>query len=292
MTGDRAAAVRASGIFESARAAGKCDHACLAYSTKSERDAAAVEWLVEGARIGQRLAMVTTDPDGGAELLAALAAADARVAEQVAAFSHDQVYDMSKPIDADAQLALYAGQVKRALADGFTGIRVFCDITPLIADPARRASHAHWEHTADAWMAEGNPLSALCAYDVGVVGNQPEAVMVVHPLRHGPATTSTPFGLFCQPSKTVLGGEVDAFGVRALAEALEVLPDGPVNLDVSDLSYICARGAAALAHAGQVATANRPRIRLTGAPPIVKRIWQVLGFDKDMIPEDASRRLS
>lgn len=262
----------------------------MAYSTLPERDAAAVEWLVQGTRIGQRLIVVTTDSDGGAGLLEALAAADPRSAREVTAFNHDQLYDMSKPIDVDAQLAMYAREVDRALADGFDGIRVFCDITPLIADPARRASHAQWEHTADAWMAEGNPLSALCAYDIGVVGDQPEAVMVVHPLRQGPARTFTPFGLFCQPSRTVLGGEVDAFGVAALAAALAILPKGSVNLDVSDLSYICARGAATLADAGQVTTPDHPQIRLTGAPPIVKRIWQVLGFDMDMLPEDSPQR--
>lgn len=272
-------------MLESVREAGRSDHACWAYSTRSERDAAAVEWLVEGARIGQRLLVVTSDADGGAGLLAAITAANPRLAPDVNNFSHEQLYDISKPIDVDAQLSVYSGEVERALADGYHGIRVFCDITPLIADPARRAGHAHWEHVADAWMAEGNPMSALCAYDVGVVGSQPEAVMVVHPLRRGPATTTTPFGIFREASKTVLGGEVDAFAVTALADALAALPEGPVSLDVSNLSYICARGAATLARAGAVATADRPRIRLTGARPIVKRIWQVLDFDMEMLPE-------
>lgn len=240
-----------------------------------------------GAHIGQRLFVVTADDDGGAELLAAIADADARVARAVANFSIDQLYDLSVPIDPQAQLANYAAEVARAVEEGCNGVRVFCDITALIADPARRASHAYWEHFADGWMAEGNPLAALCAYDIGVVGDEPEAVMVLHPLRHGPGVTSTPFGLFCEDSTTVLDGEVDAFGARALAGALAALPEGPLCLDISDLSYLCARGAAALADAAKPVAAGQPRLRLVGARPIVRRIWQILGFDEQLLVERA-----
>jgi len=281
---ERGGATRSSGIVETAGATGCSDHACWAYSSRAERNAAAVEWLVAGACIGQRLFIATADADGGAELLAAVAAADAWVAQEVTYVSIEQFYDLSRPIDPQAQLAQYSAEVARAVADGLNGVRVFCDITALIADPARRASHAHWEHLADAWMAEGNPLAALCAYDIGVVGDQPEAVMVLHPLRHGPGISSTPFGLFCESSKTVLDGEVDAFGVRALAGALGALPEGPVTLDVSDLSYLCARGAATLADAAKTAATDQPRLRLVGARPIVQRIWQILGFDEEVLP--------
>lgn len=279
----RAGPTRSSGILQTAHAAGCSDHACWAYTSRAERDAAAVEWLVTGARIGQRLFIVTADADGGAQLLAAVAAADTFVAQEVAYFSIEALYDLSVPIDPQAQLATYSAEVARAVAEGRNGVRVFCDITRLIADPARRASHAHWEHFADAWMAEGNPLAALCAYDVAVVGDQPEAVMVLHPLRHGPGICSTPFGLFCESSKTVLDGEVDAFGTPALAGALAALPEGPVTLDVSGLSYLCARAAATLADAARPAPTHQPRLRLAGARPIVQRIWQVLGLDEQML---------
>jgi anti-anti-sigma regulatory factor len=280
----RAASTRSSGILETAHGPGCSDHACWAYSSRSERDAAAVEWLLGGARLGQRLFVVSGDDDGGAGLIDTIGGADARVGEEVANFGVDQLYDLSVPIDAETQLAAYADEVARAVADGFNGLRVFCDITPLISNPARRASHAHWEHVADAWMAEGNPLAPLCAYDIGVVGDQPQAVMAVHPLRHGPDRALTSFGLYCMSSKTMLGGEVDTFGVPALAAALAVLGEGPVSLDVSELSYICARGAATLARAGKAA-ADEPSLILLEARPIVRRIWQILGFDMQMLRE-------
>ncbi len=272
--------------MQSARGAGCSDHACWAYSSRPERDAAAVEWLLDGARLKQRLFVVTADEDGGEELLAPVARADPRVAHAVANFDVNQLYDLSAPIDAEAQLALYSEEVARAVADGFNGIRVFCDITALIADPNRRASHARWEHVADAWMASGNPLAPLCAYDVRVVGDQPQAVMALHPLRHGPEDTAPPFGLYCESSKTVLDGEVDPFGVPALASALAALPEGPRSLDVSDLSYLCVRAAATLAGAAQTAANKQPNLSLIGAQPIVRRIWQILDFDMRMLPDE------
>ncbi len=241
---------------------------------------------MDGARLGQRLFVVTGDDDGDEELLAGIAGADPRVAHAVANFDLNQLYDLSVPIDADAQLAIYSEEVARAVADGFNGIRVFCDITPLITDPNRRASHAHWEHVADAWIAKGNPLAPLCAYDIRVVGDQPQAFMALHPLRHGPANTATTFGLYCESSKTMLGGEVDAFGVSALASALAALPEGPRSLDVSDLSYLCGNGAATLARAGKTAPQEQPNLSLIGAQPIVQRIWDILDFDIRMLPDE------
>ncbi|WP_082691746.1 MEDS domain-containing protein [Mycobacterium sp. IS-1556] len=271
-------APRASGFFDSARETGCNDHACWAYSTRSERDAAAAEWLLEGAKLGQRPIAVTADDDAGAGLLAAITdAPGADSLQEVVHVGIDELHDLSAPIDVDAQLARYSDAVGKAIADGYRGLRVFCDITPLIADPTRHASHAHWEHVADAWMAQGNPMAALCAYDIGVIDDQAEAVMALHPLRHGPAGSCTPFGLYCRTSGPVLDGEIDAFGVPALVGALAALPDGPVDLDVSELSFLGVRAAAALEQACQ------SQLRLVGAPPIVHRVWQILGFDMRML---------
>jgi hypothetical protein len=64
------------------------------------------------------------------------------------------VYDVSPPIDATTQLAVYSAAVGDAIADGFAGIRVAADITPLVADPARRDAHLIWEQLADRYMTE------------------------------------------------------------------------------------------------------------------------------------------
>ncbi|WP_231639768.1 MEDS domain-containing protein [Mycobacterium sp. Marseille-P9652] len=269
--------------MSNARGGGCSDHACLAYTTRSGRDAAAVEWLLEGARLGQRLFVVTHDDDGGAGLLSALASAsDHELVRDVACAGIDQLYDLSVPIDLATQLSRYADEVARAVADGFSGLRVFCDITTLIADAERRRSHGRWEHAADVWMAAGNPLAPLCAYDVGVLGADALPVMALHPLRRGPASAVTPFGLYGGSRRPILDGEVDAFAAPVLAEALTALPPGPVDIDVSELSLLGARGAVAIARACE-RESDPVTLRLFDAPHGVRRVWKVLGLDADML---------
>lgn len=261
------------------------DHACWAYATRTERNAAAVEWLLEGAQLGQRLLAAAHDDDAGAGLLGALAdATSAEFVDEVEYVDVGQLYDLSVPIDIDAQLSRYSDVVARAVADGFNGVRVFCDITTLIADAARRPAHARWEHAADAWIAAGNPLAPLCAYDIGVLGDDALAVMALHPRRHGPDSAVTAFGLYCGPSGRVLDGEIDAFGAPVLADALTALPDGPVDIDASELSLISARGAVTVAHAGSAETGSAA-VRLLGARPVVRRVWDILDLDPLMLPQ-------
>ncbi len=275
-----------------ARSRGCGDHACVAYATRSERDAAAVEWLLEGAGLGQRLFVVTDDDDGGAGLLDALAGASGpELVDTVVCVGIDQVYDLSAPIDIPTQLSQYADEVARAVADGFTGLRVFCDITALIADPARRRSHGRWEHAADVWIAAGNPLAPLCAYDIGVVGAKALAVMALHPRRLGPASAVTTFGVYGGPQRRVLEGEIDAFAAPVLAEALTALPDGPVDLDAGELTFLSARAALAIARACEEDSGPTP-LRLVGARPSVRRVWEILLLEPTIMapPPEASAR--
>ncbi|OBK44110.1 MEDS domain-containing protein [Mycobacterium sp. 1081908.1] len=268
------------------RSRGRSDHVCWAYTTRSERDAAAIEWLLEGVKLGQRPVAVAHDDDAGAGLLGAFA--NASGAEPVQALDYisiDQFYDLTAPIDIDAQLSRYSNEVARAVADGFNGLRVFCDITTLIADAARRPRHARWEHAADAWIAAGNPLAPLCAYDVGMLGDEGSAVMALHPRRHGHDSAVTPFGLYCGSSRRVLEGEIDAFGVPVFAEALAALPDGPIDIDVRGLSFLCARGAVTVAQLADRGEADRAGLRLLGARPVIRRVWDILDLDPDMLPQ-------
>ncbi|MGV9413128.1 MEDS domain-containing protein [Nocardia sp. NPDC003693] len=275
---------RSAGTVLDARAPGCTDHLCWAYSSKAERDTAAVQWLIAGAEAGQRLLIVTADTDRAAGLIATVAARDAALAASIVNLGIADVYELSGPIDARAQLARYSGQVAQAVTDGFRGLRVFADVTALISDPARRAGHVRWEHAADAWIAAGNPLAPMCAYDVGDLGRGVQSVMAVHPLRYGPPTTVSQFGLYWDAGRRILDGEIDAYDTDTLAEVLDALaPDG-LDLDVSELSFLGARGATVLAEAGGApGTANRPRLRMINPQPVVRRVWEVLKLDPAML---------
>ncbi|WP_278265290.1 MEDS domain-containing protein [Nocardia sp. AG03] len=274
--------VRAAGQVTHARQASCHDHACWAYSTRPERDRAAVQWLLEGAGLGQRLLAVTDDADAGARLLAAFAAADTAQAHELTHIPLATVYDVTAPIDTEAQLARYRAEVASALDAGFAGIRVFADITGLTLDPARRPGHTRWEHVADAFMADGNPMAAMCAYDLTATGRDQDAIMAVHPLRHGPSQVPTSFGLYWRDGHRILDGQIDQAGVAALRGALAALPEEATDLDVSDLSFLSARAAAVLAGTDQDQR-GRPSVRLVNAHPIVERVWSVMDFDPRML---------
>nr|WP_255494918.1 MEDS domain-containing protein [Nocardia sp. GTS18] len=267
---------RAAGALIDKRSGGCHDHACVAYTTRAERDRAAVEWLLEGAALGQRLLAVTDDDDAGDRLRAAFAAADAGY--ELTHTSLGEVYDLSAPIDAEAQLAHFRGEVASAIDAGFAGIRVFTDITALNLDPARRPGHLRWEHVADAFMAGGNPVAAMCAYDLTATGEDLGAVMAVHPLRHGPSRVPTTFGMYWRDGHRFLEGEIDQFSIPALIGALEVLPSEGADLDVSGLAFLSVRASAVLAGMDPSQRAHRS-IRLVNAHPVVERVWTVMDFD-------------
>lgn len=273
------------GEVERAQGFGCSDHVCWGYESREELARVASAWLHEGARLGQRLVYVgDRSPDGLLDDLAALPDVEGLVADGVlGVFTHDQLYDLSAPIDAELQLATYAAAVDQAVADGFAGIRVVADITALVAEPARRPSHARWEHHADRWMAH-NPLAALCAYDAGTLGAGIGPIACVHPARHIPGGLPS-FSLWADDDgRTVLEGEVDAFGAEALAGALAALPVGDdVVVDVSELRFMDASAAATIAAAARHRTATGGRLRLRGCGRAVRLVWEVLDLDRAVL---------
>lgn len=271
---------RLVGLHRPGAPAGPCDHAAWGYASDAERSRIASAWLTDGLRARQRALYVA---DGEVEaLIGELAEVpDVDAALQTGAlvvFTAAEIYDLSAPIDPDRQLAGYAGAVEAALADGYTGLRVAADITPLVLDPARRAAHVRWEQVADRYMTD-HPLAPICMYDTRRVEDV-DAIASVHPLQ-GPVEPA--FSLYgTAPRTACLHGEVDAFGAAALDEALRHLPPTDV-LDLRQLAFLDGR-AASMVHAElqRRREADGP-IRVEGARPVVRRVWDLCGFDRALL---------
>jgi anti-anti-sigma factor len=264
----------------SAGAIGTSDHACWRYSSDAERADAASAWLADGLRLGQRSLYVADAPPAG--LLADLAAVPGLPAAvesgALIVMSSSAVYDLSAPIDATAQLALYAAVVDQAVADGYRGVRVAADITPLVLDPARRPAHLHWEQVADRYMTE-HPLAPLCMYDARRVKGL-SAIASVHPLQ-GP--DEPVFGLYGDgPHRAALAGEVDGLVADVLAEILICLPETDEVLDVGGLSFLDARGAWTLHSELTRRRGLGHHVLLTGASRALRRVWDICGLDQSL----------
>jgi anti-anti-sigma regulatory factor len=273
---------RQSGRVQMLSGFGARDHACWSYAGSDRRAAAATAWLSQGLRAGYRgIYVADAAPSDLAGELARVPDGEAAMRRgALVVLPSAAVYDLSGPTDADAQLAVYDAVVTQAVVDdGYPGVCVVADITPLVADPARRAAHLHWEQVADRYV-NTRPVSGLCLYDTSQLTGI-DAIIAAHPLR-GPAATS--LGLYGTDSGTAaLDGEADANQGQVLADLLAGLPEADAVLDLSRLTFIDGRCARVLSEAlAARRTAGRP-VRVTGMQPTARRLWDACRLDPALL---------
>jgi len=205
------------------------DHVGWVFSGQAEFDALAGSFLAEGAARGERLMYVAADP--GPAAAAGLRSALGADAVQIASIA--EVYGASAVVDATAQRATFSSALASALADGYSGIRVAADNTPMVADERRMAAWVRWEMTADRFMSE-NPVTGLCAFDGEKVDvDRLRHLATLHPL----SSTEHPlpqFRLFSDDENLCVEGRIDSFAVTELPLYLDVLsPKAGVLIDLA-----------------------------------------------------------
>jgi anti-anti-sigma regulatory factor len=270
--------VREHGCIHSAHGLGVDGHACWAFDSRQHFVDAALEFLTDGLRFGQRLAYVGSEPvDEQRERLELLGNVSGLIdGGALQLFTLSDLYRVGEPIDPDTQLAIYDEATKQALADGFNGLRVAAQVTGLVAEPGTWEAHVRWESIADGFMA-ANPLSALCGYERDAL---PENLLgdlaTVHPAARG-ASDLAPFHLFSDSGNLALEGEVDLFSAKALDRVFPLVDSAaaPNALDLGELDFIDHHGLRALAgHTRRLASEGRCTVQ--NAPPIVDRLCDLL----------------
>jgi hypothetical protein len=207
------------------------DHIGWVYSGSDQFAALARTFLADGARKGERLIYVAEDPDrDGPGALDDLI--DAGVL-QVA--SVEEIYGPSGVVDAVRQRATFAEALAQARADGYTGIRVAADNTPLLDGERRFQAWLRWELVADRFMSE-NPVTGLCAFDRDRVDiDRLRHTATLHPLLS--STSPVPqFRLFADDGTLYAEGDLDTSAVHRIAWALPHLPSGTgvvIDLEVT-----------------------------------------------------------
>jgi anti-anti-sigma regulatory factor len=249
---------------------------CWGFADRTGFHEAAVAFLADGRRIGQRLLYISSEQRGSQRAaLAPLGDVGDMLRRGDLRLAHiDEIYDPSSPIDSQIQLAAYATETNRALSDGYTGLRAAADATVLVADPARRAAHVRWESVADRYMAS-NPLAALCGYDKNAV---PKSLLAdlecVHPASHD-GEGRLPYRLAYLDADTLaLEGEIDTFSAAGLERMLHITlgeSDHPGAIDLEALQFIDHRGLIALRSHSQ-----ERAVRLVRMPPMARRLCELL----------------
>lgn len=256
------------------------DHAVWGYGSDAERAEVVCAWLGAGLDAGYRCLYVNdADPEMLLAEVTAIPNVDKAVAREDLLFMPTAAaYDLHKPIDREAQLALYASVVVQALTEGYAGLRVAADITPLVRDPARRRSHLAWEQYADAYIAE-RPLSPLCLYDTRKIAGI-EAIACVHALQ-GPEDPG--LAVFSSDGARAVHGEIDGFQAPILVDVLHAVPDDPVELDLGGVEFVDARGAWALNEVLlEMRGSGRP-LRVRGVSEQLTRVWHICGLDESLL---------
>ena len=80
-------------------------------------------------------------------------------------------------------MAFYDAATRRALATGYTGLRVVAEVSALAADPRPRLELVRWEHLADGYVVQGSGFTAMCVYRSDLPAEALADVAVVAPAR-------------------------------------------------------------------------------------------------------------
>ncbi len=238
------------------------DHIGWVFAGPAQFAKLARPFLAEGAALGEKLMYVAADPDPAD--VADLAAPGALVVASLA-----EVYGSSGIVDAPSQRATFTVALVQALAEGYTGIRVAADNTPLVRDEMRLSAWMQWEIVADRFMSE-NPVTGLCAFDWEKVDvGRLRHLATLHPL--SPADRPVPqFRLFADAGDLWIEGEIDTFAVSQLRLALQTLP--PHTGVQIDLAAATLRGSKVLTGLGYLADEGRT-VTIWGEPAAISQLY-------------------
>jgi anti-anti-sigma regulatory factor len=275
--------VRAHGVVDDVPPAGPADHLCWVYEDDADFAEAARQFLAGGLARGERLLCVgervidslrtTTPPELDLPALIARGA--------VETVTLDEAYAAAGSFDPERQLAYYDAATRRALDDGFRGLRVIADVSTLAADPAQRAELMRWEHLADDYAVHGAGFAAMCAYRADLGPDALADIAAVHPRVHGRGDVSS-FRLFVDGDRLVLAGTLDTLGCDRLARVLAATAatDGGVVLELAGVEFIDIAGCRALARWAATLRGRSVPVQLTGASALLRRMWEILDLGR------------
>lgn len=267
------------------------DHLCWAYPDQDSFEQVLVPYVQDGLARGQRVACflpaaVLDQIRGRLEAIPGIAEAVARDALQFG--SSEAAYLPGGVFDPDLRLAAYEAMVELAIAEGFEALRVVGEATTVVNDPVAREGWPGYELRADL-MAARLPFIAMCAYhlrscDPGVLA----LLHGVHAGAFGTADLEVPFHLFGDASGVLsLDGEVDFCSSEAIERITKDAArdvKAPV-VDLSALRFIDASGMRGLVNGMRAIAGDGARVRLLGAGPAFRRMWELLAYDRQIEAE-------
>lgn len=256
---------RRQGSLTSAAGMVPFNHVAWGYRDRAEFLTRAVEYIADGLAANQRILYAA---DAGREALftelAGMGFADALRCKQIwvrPVRDHYPLVAGSDVVDPEAAVTDGVATMEQLLAEGYRGCRAVVDGAVLVRTPEQRAAFSRLEYLVDQKMAV-LPLSAMCAYNLELLGHAAKELMCLHPFVN---QGSVGFRIYAeQDNAFALAGELDAADYQAFTVALRrIWP-----LATGDQLVIDARGLDFVTHRELVAV---DRLGAADGRPVVLR---------------------
>ncbi|MEV0570545.1 MEDS domain-containing protein [Dactylosporangium sp. NPDC050588] len=221
-------------------AAATAKHSCWSYEDQRQFEASARTFLAEGLAAGERIWYARAGGPGG---LGGWLDEAARAHPGAVRFVPlEEAYLAGQRLDPSAQVGTYTAATATAVADGYAGLRVVAECTPLVDTPDRLSSFAAYETLVDRFIATA-PMRAVCGFDRGTLGDRAVAeVACLHPASNAGGVY---FTLRAGPPggpAAILAGELDVAAEELFPAALaHVRPEptgGTIVFDAAGLRFV------------------------------------------------------
>lgn len=256
----------------------RANHICWVYADPGEFRARAAAFLRQGLAAGQRVEFFGSgDVDAlRGEFADTAEFGDLFAGGNVAVRSLHDWYGSAPAADPSAQVAAYAGATEAALAEGYSGLRVAVEATPLVRTGTQRDIFCQYEHLIDRYMVD-RPFSAMCGYDGAELGGSAQELACLHP-RVSPGATPLQWWAVSDADMG-LAGKIDVTSVDVLDVTLErtlgVLARPRLQVDAHGVEFIDHRGLLTLERR---ARRRDLEITLRTDAPVVHRLADLLGL--------------
>lgn len=265
------------------------EHLCWAFDDDERFTSSLAAFVSAGLAARQRVACYLTD-DRVDPFEASLRAAFPETEDAVRDGSlvlggFTDAYLPEGEFDPDARIDDYAEMARDALEDGYDGLRVAGEATVMVNEfPDEWTAY---EIRADLLTARLN-LVACCAFDVRVCELEALTLLrAVHAKAYGGPEGEPVFHVRAgRDGALTFAGEIDA-GNSTIVQSAATRAAMDVEsrtLDVGELRFADVSGVRAVAATAQAIGGDGP-VSIVGASPIFRRVWSLLGFDREVNAE-------
>ncbi|MFI5894056.1 MEDS domain-containing protein [Actinoplanes sp. NPDC051513] len=255
------------------------DHLCLVYDRDADARRALLDYAVAGLAQRERVCVLTGHDSAtagiGDDLRAVGLPLDDLVDRGMLVLgSAAEAYLDGGVLESDRRLDGYAEAARSAVAEGYTGLRVYAETQFLLGHPGALEAWPDHELRADLLVKQA-PMTVVCAYDARRW--TPGDLLLAETVHSRRSRDHRAFSLHGGRDGALrLSGDVDFLAADQVYRLLVgAAPGRPTAvLDVSGVTLIDVRGARGIGMACEAIAGRHGPTTVRGASPLLHKIWR------------------